>query len=185
MPVASGWTDCSSRMWRSMVMMGEGSAWSAMAPPFSLWFLGGNLKVARFRPAFKFGTALSFQSGLGYNRGQTVPGDGVEPKKASFHLSLVAGVLILGLSVFGFVGLLGRPEIPRQALSRATGITHDLLAGGVLRADGFEVRDRDLDFKFIAAHHRIGGPIEFVVAKDGRELSVTEPLVPFYGKSSA
>ena len=109
----------------------------------------------------------------------------MEPKKASFHLSLVAGVLILGLSVFGFVGLLGRPEIPREALARATGITRDLLAGAVLRADGFEVRDRDLDFKFIAARHRIGDPIEFVVAKDGRELSVTEPLVPFYGKSGA
>jgi signal transduction histidine kinase len=113
-------------------------------------------------------------------------------RHASFYLSLIVGVLILGLSVFGFVGLLGRPTIPWAALERATGVTHDaaaadpdFLPGAVVRADGFEVRDDHLDFKFIAAHHRIGDPIEFVVAKDGRELAVTEPLVPFYGKSSA
>ena len=82
-------------------------------------------------------------------------------RKASFYLSLLAGAVILGLSVFGFVGLLGRPTIPLEALERATGITKDILPGAIVRADGFEVRDHDLDFKFIAAHHRIGDPIEF------------------------
>ena len=113
-------------------------------------------------------------------------------RHASFYLSLIVGALILGLSVFGFVGLLGRPTIPWAALERATGVTHDaaaadpdFLPGAVVRADGFEIRDGRLDFKFIAAHHRIGDPIEFVVAKDGRQLAVTEPLVAFYGKSSA
>ena len=104
-------------------------------------------------------------------------------RQASFYLTLIAGALILGLSVVGFAGLLGRPAIPWEALGRATGVAPDLLPGAVVRADGFEVRDRDNDFKFIAAHHRIGDPIEFVVAKDGREMSATEPLVPFYSKS--
>ena len=101
-------------------------------------------------------------------------------RKADFYLALCAGALILGLSVFGFVGLLGRPAIPWGALERATGISRDLLPRAIVRADGFEIRDRDFDFKFITARHRIGDPIEFVVAKDGRELAVTEPLVLFY-----
>src|SRR5512140_384439 len=111
-------------------------------------------------------------------------GTTVGHRKTSFYLSLFAGAVILGLSVFGFVGLLGRPTIPLEALERATGIARDRLPGAIVRADGFEVRDHDLDFKFIAAHHRIGDPIEFVVLKDGRELAVTEPLVPFYSEKS-
>ena len=105
-------------------------------------------------------------------------------KQASFTLAFLAGALVLGLSVLGFVGLLGRPEIPWEALERATGIARGTLPGAVVRADGFEVLDRDLDFKFIAARHRVGDPIEFVVAKDGRQLAVTEPLVPFYSPRS-
>ena len=31
-------------------------------------------------------------------------------KKAAFYFSLLAGAVILGLSVFGFVNLLGRPS---------------------------------------------------------------------------
>jgi len=103
-------------------------------------------------------------------------------RKADFYLSLGAGALILGLSILGFVGFVGRPAIPWDALERATGISHDLLPRAVVRADGFEIRDDDADFKFVAARHRIGDPIEFVVAKDGRETAVTVPLVPFYGK---
>ena len=104
--------------------------------------------------------------------------------QASFYWSLFAGALILGLSVFGFVGLLGRPAVPWDALERATGVATGLLPQAIARADGFGVRDPDSDLGFIAARHRIGDPIEFVVVKDGRELAVTEPLVPFFGRRS-
>lgn len=104
----------------------------------------------------------------------------MERRKAGFYLSLLAGVVILGLSVFGFVGLLGRPAIPWAALERATGVPEKLLPQAVVRVDGFDVRDHDFDFKFITAHHRIGDPIDFVVAADGRERTVREPLASFY-----
>jgi signal transduction histidine kinase len=109
-------------------------------------------------------------------------------------------VAILGLSLVGFAGLLGRPAIPWDALARETGVpardlprawAHDgltplgeaVLREAVVRADGFEIRDRDFDLKFIAAHHRIGDLIEFVVAAgDGREMTVRAPLASFYAR---
>ena len=109
-------------------------------------------------------------------------------RKADFYFSLCAGIFILAVSVLGFAGLLRRPAVPREAIERTTGVAlprgqdPDLLPRDVVKIDGFEVRDRKSDFKFIAAHHRIGDPIEFVVAKDGRELAVTERLVPYYEK---
>ena len=100
--------------------------------------------------------------------------------KSGFTLSLFAGAVILGLSILGFSGLFGRPEMPWDALARATGLPREELARAVVRADGFDVRDFEFDFNFIAARHRIGDPIEFVFAKDGRELAVREALVPYY-----
>jgi signal transduction histidine kinase len=137
--------------------------------------------------------------GLGYNRGN-LRGTIVGRRTASFYLSLLAGAAVVALSLFGFSGLLSRPEIPWTALARTTGVPgpdlprawdhHGLtpfgeaaLRGAVVRADGFEVRDRDFDFKFVAAHHRIGDPIEFaVVVPGGRTLTVREPLVSFYAE---
>jgi hypothetical protein len=84
-------------------------------------------------------------------------------KKAAFYLSLFAGAVILGVSFVAFVGLLGRAEIPWDALAQATGIPGELLPQAVVRADGFEVGDQEFDFKFIAARHRIGDPVEFVL----------------------
>ena len=101
-------------------------------------------------------------------------------KKAAFYLSLLAGAVILGLSVVAFVGLLGRAEIPWDALAQATGIPGELLPQAVVRADGFEIGDQEFDFKFIAARHRVGDPVEFVFVKDGREEAVRERLVPYF-----
>jgi signal transduction histidine kinase len=89
--------------------------------------------------------------------------------------------------------------MPWEALARETGVPardlprawdHDgltplgesVLREAVVRVDGFEIRDHEYDFKFIAAHHRIGDPIEFVVVKDGRELAATERLTVFYSQ---
>jgi signal transduction histidine kinase len=105
-------------------------------------------------------------------------------RKAAFYLSLLGGAVILGLSVFGFVGLMTRPDIPWASLERDTGVVRDLLPRAMIRADGFVIADRDFDFKYIAARHRIGDPVEFVVAKDGGQTAVTEPLEPFYGDHS-
>jgi signal transduction histidine kinase len=121
-------------------------------------------------------------------------------RTAGFYLSLFAGALIAGLSIFGFAGLSGRPAIPWASLARSTGVPDRSLPGAwdndgltpageavlraaVVRADGFEIRDRDYDFKFIAAHHRIGDLIEFVVVRDGGSTAVSEPLASFYGRN--
>jgi signal transduction histidine kinase len=101
-------------------------------------------------------------------------------KTAAFYLSLLAGAVTLGLSVVAFVGLLGRAEIPWDALAQATGIPGELLPQAVVRADGFEISDQEFDFKFVAARHRIGDPVDFVFVKDGREDTVRERLVPHY-----
>jgi signal transduction histidine kinase len=105
-------------------------------------------------------------------------------KKATFYFSLLAGAVILGLSVVAFVGLLGRAEIPWDALAQATGIPGELLPLAVVRADGFAVGDQEFDFKFVAARHRIGDPVDFVFVKDGREEAVRERLVPHYANGT-
>jgi signal transduction histidine kinase len=97
-----------------------------------------------------------------------------------FLLSLLAGIVVLGLSVFGFSGLFGRPALPWDELAQETGIPADLLPAAAVRMDGFEVHDTEFDFKFIAARHRIGDMVEFVFAKDGREVAVRAALAPYY-----
>jgi signal transduction histidine kinase len=101
-------------------------------------------------------------------------------KKAAFYLSLFAGAVILGLSVVGFVGLLGRAEIPWDTLAQTTGIPAELLPRAIVKADGFEVRDIRSDFMFVVARHRIGEPVDFVFVKDGREETVSVRLVAHY-----
>jgi signal transduction histidine kinase len=105
-------------------------------------------------------------------------------KKAAFYFSLSAGALVLALSVVGFVRLLGRPQVPWDALAVATGIPGERLPLAVVRADGSEVRDHVYDFNFITARHKIGDPVEFVVDKDGREEVVRERLVPYYANGT-
>jgi signal transduction histidine kinase len=105
-------------------------------------------------------------------------------RTAAFSLSLLAGLGVLGLSLLGFARLVTRPEVPWAALADATGIARDRLPQAVVRADGLEIRDHVLDFMFIAARHRIGDPVEFLVAKGGGEVAVTEPLAAFYARRS-
>jgi signal transduction histidine kinase len=101
-------------------------------------------------------------------------------KRLGFALSLLAGGLALALSLFGFSGLFGRPDIPWDELAQETGIPGDLLPGSAVRVDGFDVRDIEFDFKFVAARHRIGDTVEFVFEKDGGEIAVHAALVPYF-----
>ena len=100
--------------------------------------------------------------------------------RAGFYLSLLAGAFALGLSLFGFSGLFGRPDIPWDELAQETGIPADLLRGAAVRADGFAIRDTEFDFKYIVSRHRVGDPVEFVFTKDGREIPARAALVPYY-----
>ncbi len=122
-------------------------------------------------------TRLSGSGHLDYNRARqgTLGRD-----RTGFTLSLLAGALALALSVFGFSGLFGRPDIPWDELAQETGIPGDLLAGAAVRVDGFEVRDIEFDFKFVAARHRIGDVIEFVFVEDGEEHVARAGLTPYY-----
>src|SRR5512136_1768406 len=143
---------------------------------------GGETKVSRRRPRVqgRAGGGLSCPAGLGYNRGQVEP---VEHSRSGFYLCLLAGAAVLGVSIFGFTGLFGRAEMPWYALAAETGLDEAELTrpGVAVRADGFPVRNIEFDFKFIAARHRIGDPVEFVFrVQGGREITVTEALVPYY-----
>jgi signal transduction histidine kinase len=100
--------------------------------------------------------------------------------KRTFVFSVLAGGLILVVSVLGFVSMLGRPDIPWDELSQQTGIPAEDLPAAALRVDGFTVVDRDADFKFVDARHRVGDIVEFVFAKDGRETAVRAALEAHY-----
>ncbi|HPW17174.1 MAG TPA: ATP-binding protein [Candidatus Aminicenantes bacterium] len=100
--------------------------------------------------------------------------------RRAFVLSLIAGALVLVVSVFGFVGMLGRPDIPWDELAQQTGVPAEDLPGLALRVDGFPVVNRDADFKFVAARHRVGDEIEFVFAKNGGEVAARAALEAHY-----
>lgn len=101
-------------------------------------------------------------------------------KHAAFYPSLLAGAFALGLSLFGFSGLFGRPDIPWDELAQETGIPDELLRGAAVRADGFAIRDLEFDLKFIVSRHRVGDLVEFVFFADGHEHVARAELVPYY-----
>lgn len=105
-------------------------------------------------------------------------------RRPSFFLRLAAGGAVLGLSLFGFANLLRRPEIPWEALARATGIPRENLAAALVQADGIEIRALDNDLAFIGARHRIGDEIAFVFRTAAGGTAVRERLVAHYTRET-
>lgn len=101
-------------------------------------------------------------------------------RKALFSVAHIFGAAIVAVSIFGFAKLLDRPTVPWDELAQSTGIPAEDLPAAAVRVDGFEVRDVENDFYFVAATHRIGDPVEFVFHKNGEEISVRSPLERYY-----
>lgn len=89
-------------------------------------------------------------------------------RRPGFVLLLMAGVLVIAVSIYGSVLLRGRP-----------GLAPSLAGGVVAEFDGVEVENAD-DLEFLLSRRRIGDRISVVVRReDGLSREETE-LVPYY-----
>jgi signal transduction histidine kinase len=95
-------------------------------------------------------------------------GERQETYKISFFLSLLVGLAVIIISVYGFSLLRDRPGIPK-----------DIERRHVVRIDGFDIQaTRDEDF--VLRNKKIGDLAEFYLKSDGKIEKKVVPIVPYY-----
>jgi len=85
---------------------------------------------------------------------------------------LLAGAVLLAVTVFGLVNLTGRP-----------GLRDEHLARPIVGIDGFEVRS-PTDIRFALSRTRIGLPVEIRFGPDGGPAVVRDTVIPYYSQRS-
>ena len=99
-------------------------------------------------------------------------GERQEPNKFSFIVSLLVGLVVIVISVYGFFLLRDRPGIPK-----------DIERHQIVRIDGFDIQaKRDEDFAL--RNKKIGEPAEFYLRIDGKIEKKVVPIVPYYTGAS-
>jgi signal transduction histidine kinase len=93
-------------------------------------------------------------------------------KKLSSVLSLLAGLAVLGLALFGVFNLTRRPGIPREHLTRP-----------IIGVDSHDIR-RSTDLRFILSRKMIGDPVEIRFGPDGGPAVVRTVIVPYYSQTA-
>jgi len=93
-------------------------------------------------------------------------------KKLSSLLSLLAGLAVVGLTLFGLFNLTRRPGIPREHLSRP-----------IVGVDSYDIR-RPTDVRFILSRKSIGDPVEVRFGPDGGPAVVRTVIVPYYSQTA-
>ena len=93
-------------------------------------------------------------------------------KKLSSVLSLLAGLAVLGLTLFGVFNLTRRPGIPREHLTRP-----------IVGVDSRDIR-RSTDLRFILSRKTIGDPVEIRFGPDGGPAVVRTVIVPYYSQTA-
>jgi signal transduction histidine kinase len=95
-------------------------------------------------------------------------------KRTHFFPWVLAGAAAVGVSLFGFFNLLGRPRLP--AFPPEGGLPPQ-----VVRVDSYDIRNpHDLDF--VLSGKRIGDTVEVELARGERREVVRTKLVPYYSK---
>jgi len=89
-------------------------------------------------------------------------------KRGPFFLAVFAGVIVVVISICGFVNLSARPGIPRQYPLKS-----------ILQVDSTDIHDvRDVDF--VLSRKKIGDPVDIVLKAAGGTEAVRTNLVRFY-----
>jgi signal transduction histidine kinase len=99
-------------------------------------------------------------------------GERQEPNKFPFIASLLVGLVVIVISVYGFSLLRDRPGIPK-----------DIARHQIVRIDGFDIQaKRDEDFAL--RNKKIGDPAEFYLKADGKIEKKVVPVVPYYTRAN-
>jgi signal transduction histidine kinase len=92
-------------------------------------------------------------------------------KKLSSVPSLLAGLAVLVLTLFGLFNLSRRPGIPQELLSRP-----------IVGVDSYEIR-RPTDLRFVLSRLKVGDPVEIRFGPDGGPAVVRAAIVPYYSQT--
>jgi signal transduction histidine kinase len=92
----------------------------------------------------------------------------VRTRKGSFGLSLIGGLIILALDIYGFVLLRSRPGLPREFKSRH-----------IVRVDGTEI-EGSWDIPFLLVGREVGDPVTLVVNVAGTDTTVETRIIAYY-----
>lgn len=92
--------------------------------------------------------------------------------RRNFVLSLLAGLAVVGVTLFGLFNLSGRPGLPKEFLSRP-----------IVGVDSVDFR-RPTDLAFVLSRTRIGDEVEVRFGPDGGPAAVRTVLVPYYSQTA-
>ena len=92
--------------------------------------------------------------------------------RRNFVLSLLAGLAVAGVTLFGLFNLSGRPGLPKELLSRP-----------IVGVDSVDFR-RPTDLAFVLSRTRIGEEVEVRFGPDGGPAAVRTVLVPYYSQTA-
>ena len=93
-------------------------------------------------------------------------------KRRYFVLTLLAGLTVAGVTLFGLFNLSGRPGLPKELLSRP-----------IVGVDAIDFR-RPTDLAFVLSRTRIGDEVEVRFGPDGGPAAVRTVLVPYYSQTA-
>jgi signal transduction histidine kinase len=94
-------------------------------------------------------------------------------QKLPLHIvfSLLAGLVLATLSVYGFILLRSRPGLPEG-----------IAASELVRIDTFDIQ-KPKDIEFVLAQKKIGDEANFGLRREGSIESVRARIIPFYSKT--
>lgn len=93
-------------------------------------------------------------------------------KKLSTVLSLLAGLAIVALTLFGLFNLTRRPGIPREHLTRP-----------IVGVDSYDIL-RPTDLRFVLSRKKVGDLVEIRFGPDGGPPVVRAAIVPYYSQTA-
>ena len=98
-------------------------------------------------------------------------------KRIPFFFSLFVGLVVLLISIYGFILLHQRPGLPEIKKSgKDSGIR-------VVKIDGIEIRNLKLDSEFILSQKTIGDQVTLILETDGELEKREVKLVPYYAQT--
>jgi len=98
-------------------------------------------------------------------------------KRISFFLSLGVGLMILLISIHGYMLLRQRPGLPEIKISGKDGGIR------VVKIDDIEIRNLKLDSEFILSQKTVGDQLTLILETDGKLEKREVKLVPYYAQT--
>ncbi|MGD2245037.1 MAG: ATP-binding protein [Candidatus Aminicenantes bacterium] len=101
-------------------------------------------------------------------------------KRIHFFLSLLAGFVIILVSIYGFFLLRQRPGLPPVMFKS---LVKKIEAGELVRIQGVEIQKLKMDLEFLVSQKAIGDSVTIILEDEGISEKQEVKLVSFYDRS--